>query len=117
MDIAAGEYGCDLWYFRRMLEAEAVDVLQADASRCVGITGFPRAAALTESRGMALSAHCAPSLHVAPCRAIARLSPLKYFHDHARIEHMLFDGALRSDRSRPGLGLEFKRADAARFAV
>ncbi len=124
MDIAAGEYGYDLWYFRHMLEHEAVDVLQADGSRCAGITGFLRTAALTESRGMDLSAHCAPSLHVPPCCAIARLSPIEYFHDHARIEHMLFDGALtpidgalHPDRSRPGLGLEFKRADAARYAV
>ncbi len=124
MDIAAGEYGYDLWYFRRMLEAEAVDVLQADASRCAGITGFLRASALTESRGLELSAHCAPSLHVAPCCAIARLSPIEYFHDHVCIEHMLFDGALtpvdgalHPDRSRPGLGLEFKRADAAGFAL
>jgi L-alanine-DL-glutamate epimerase-like enolase superfamily enzyme len=124
MDIAAGEYGYDLWYFRRMLEADAVDVLQADGSRCAGITGFLRAAALTESRSMNLSAHCAPSLHVQPCCAIARLSPIEYFHDHVRIEHMLFegalipvDGALHPDRSRPGLGLEFKRADAARFAI
>ena len=45
MDIAAGEYGYDLPYFRRMLEAGAVDVLQADASRCGGITGFLQAAA------------------------------------------------------------------------
>lgn len=124
MDVAAGEYGYDLWYFRRMIEAEAVDVLQADGSRCAGITGFLRASALAESRGMDLSAHCAPSLHVPPCCAIARLSPIEYFHDHARIEHMLFDGALtpvngalRPDRSRPGLGLELKQADAARFAV
>ena len=124
MDIAAGEYGYDLWYFRHMLEHEAVDVLQADGSRCAGITGFLRTAALTESRSMDLSAHCAPSLHVAPCCAIARLSPIEYFYDHARIEHMLFDGALtpvggalHPDLSRPGLGLEFKRADAARYAV
>ena len=124
MDIAAGEYGYDLWYFRRMLEAEAVDVLQADGSRCCGITGFVRAAALTESRSMDLSAHCAPSLHVPACCAIARLSPIEYFHDHVRIEHMLFegaltpvDGALHADRSRPGLGLEFKRPDAKRYAV
>jgi L-alanine-DL-glutamate epimerase-like enolase superfamily enzyme len=124
MDIAAGEYGYDLWYFRRMLEAEAVDVLQADGSRCAGITGFLRAAALTESRSMDLSAHCAPSLHVPACCAIARLSPIEYFHDHVRIEHMLFegaltpiDGALHPDRARPGLGLEFKRADAERYAV
>src|SRR6185437_8604560 len=31
METAAGEYGYDLGYFRRMLEAGAVDVLQADA--------------------------------------------------------------------------------------
>jgi L-alanine-DL-glutamate epimerase-like enolase superfamily enzyme len=124
MDIAAGEYGYDLVYFRRMLEAEAVDVLQADGSRCAGITGFLRAAALTESRVMQLSAHCAPSVHVAACCAINRLSPIEYFHDHVRIEHMLFDGAitpvngtLRPDRSRPGLGLEFRRADAAQYQV
>ncbi|MGI8967719.1 MAG: enolase C-terminal domain-like protein [Chloroflexota bacterium] len=124
MDIAAGEYGYDLWYYRHMLEAGAVDVLQADASRCAGITGFLRVGPLTESRSMDLSAHCAPSLHVPPCCALPRLRPMEYFHDHARIEHMMFDGALtpidgklHPDRSRPGLGLEFKRADAARYAV
>jgi len=124
MDIAAGEYGYDLWYFRRMLDAGAVDVLQADGSRCAGITGFLRAAALTESRSMKLSAHCAPSLHVPACCAIPLLSPIEYFHDHVRIEHLLFDGALtpvdgalHPDRARPGLGIEFKRADAARYAI
>src|SRR5438270_1617355 len=84
MDIAAGEYGYDLWYFRRMLEVGAVDVLQADGSRCAGITGFLRTAALTEARGMALSAHCAPSLHVAACCAVPLLRPMEYFHDHVR---------------------------------
>jgi L-alanine-DL-glutamate epimerase-like enolase superfamily enzyme len=124
MDIAAGEYGYDLRYFRRMLEAGAVDVLQADASRCAGITGFLRVGPLTESRGMNLSAHCAPSLHVPACCATQHLHPMEYFHDHVRIEHMLFEGALtpvdgmlRPDRSRPGLGLEFKHTDAAHYAV
>jgi L-alanine-DL-glutamate epimerase-like enolase superfamily enzyme len=124
MDIAAGEYGYDLWYFRRMLEAGAVDVLQADASRCAGITGFLRVSPLAESRDLELSAHCCPSLHVPPCSAIPRLRPMEFFYDHARIEHLLFDGALtpidgalHPDRSRPGLGLELKRTDAARFAV
>ena len=69
MTIAAGEYGYDLGYFRRMLEAEAVDVLQADGSRCAGISGFLKAAVLAEVRDMALSAHCAPSLHVQACQA------------------------------------------------
>lgn len=124
MDIAAGEYGYDLLYFRRMLEAGAVDVLQADASRCAGITGFLRVAALCEANSIPLSAHCAPSLHAHPCCAVTPVRHVEYFHDHVRIEHMLFDGTLtpvdgelRPDLSRPGLGLELKRSDAARFAV
>jgi L-alanine-DL-glutamate epimerase-like enolase superfamily enzyme len=124
MDVAAGEYGYDLWYFRRMLEAEAVDVLQADASRCAGVTGFLKAAALAESRCLKLSAHCAPSLHAHPCCAIVPQRNLEYFHDHVRIEHLLFDGALtpvdgalHPDLSRSGMGLEFKRADARRYLV
>lgn len=122
--IAAGEYGYDLWYYRRMLEAEAVDVLQADATRCGGITGFMRVSPLTEARSMDLSAHCAPTLHIAPCCAIARFWPIEYFHDHVRIEHMLFDGApepvhgaLHPDRSRPGFGIEFKHSDAEQYRI
>jgi len=124
MNIAAGEYGYDLWYFRRMLDAGAVDVLQADASRCAGITGFLRVAALAEAHHLRLSAHCAPSLHAHPCASIPNLFPIEYFHDHVRIERMLFDGALEPvngalhlDLTRPGLGIEFKRQDADRFAV
>jgi L-alanine-DL-glutamate epimerase-like enolase superfamily enzyme len=119
MSIAAGEYGYDLFCFRRMLDARAVDVLQADATRCGGITGFLRAAALAESHNIPLSAHTAPSLHVPVCAAIAGVQHIEYFHDHARIEHMFFDGAatpvkgaVRPDRGRPGLGIDFKIGDA-----
>ena len=119
MDIAAGEYGYDLIYFRRMLEAGAVDVLQADATRCAGITGFLRVAALCEAHSMPLSAHCAPALHAHPCCALTPVRHIEYFHDHVRIERMLFDGVLnpvdgelRPDLSRHGIGLELKSKDA-----
>ena len=122
MEIAAGEYGYDVQYFRRMVDA--VDVLQADATRCGGITGFLRAAAICDAHGRPLSAHTAPSVHVHPCCAASRVRHLEYFHDHVRIERMFFDGALapidgelRPDRSRPGLGIELKAADVERFAV
>jgi L-alanine-DL-glutamate epimerase-like enolase superfamily enzyme len=122
MEIAAGEYGYDAFYFRRMLEAGAVDVLQADATRCGGVTGFLHAAALCDAWNAPLSAHTAPSLHVHLCCAAPRARNLEYFHDHVRIEQMLFDGAprpvegvLAPDRTRPGLGLELKRRDAERF--
>jgi L-alanine-DL-glutamate epimerase-like enolase superfamily enzyme len=124
MDIAAGEYGYDLWYFRRMLDAGAVDVLQADATRCAGITGFLRAGALCEARSMPYSAHTAPAVHAHPCCALPELMNLEYFHDHVRIERMFFDGVLepvngmlQPDLARPGLGLAFKRQDAAKYLV
>lgn len=124
MEIAAGEYGYDIDYFRRMLESGAVDVLQADATRCGGFTGFLQVAALGDAYHVPLSAHCAPGLHLAIGCAVSCLRHAEYFFDHARIERMLFDGvvdpgdgALRPDLSRPGLGLELKRSDAERYKL
>jgi L-alanine-DL-glutamate epimerase-like enolase superfamily enzyme len=124
MDIAAGEYGYDAHYFRRMLEAGAVDVLQADASRCGGVTGFLQVDALCHARSLRLSAHCAPSLHLHVVCAAQAFVHLEYFHDHVRIEQTYFDGAvtpkhgqLEPDCSRPGLGLALKKRDIARYAV
>lgn len=124
MEIAAGEYGYDDVYFRRMLEAGAVDVLQADATRCAGLTGFLRADVLCDAFSVPLSGHTAPALHLHAACAAASLRHLEYFHDHVRIERLIFDGApqleggtLVPDRSRPGNGLELKRAHAERFAV
>ncbi len=122
MEIAAGEYGYDLPYFRRMLEAGAVDVLQADASRCAGFTGFLQVDPLCSARSLSLSGHCAPSLHIHVACATRSLRHLEYFHDHARIERMLFDGfrepvdgCLSPDLTRPGIGLELKESDAQHY--
>jgi len=122
MDIAAGEYGYTIDYFRRMLASEAVDVQQADVTRCGGITGWLKAAALCEAYHIDLSGHCAPSLHLHVACAVPHLRQLEWFHDHVRIEQMLFDGApvplrgmIEPDLSRPGIGLTFKRQDAERF--
>jgi L-alanine-DL-glutamate epimerase-like enolase superfamily enzyme len=124
MAVTAGEYGYDEFYFQRMLDAEAVDVLQPDATRCLGITGFLKASALCDARGLPLSSHCAPALHLPVGAACRNLIHLEYFHDHVRIERMLFDGviepvngALAPDLGRPGLGLELRRADAERYAA
>jgi L-alanine-DL-glutamate epimerase-like enolase superfamily enzyme len=124
MAIAAGEYGWSIRDFRRLAEAGAVDVLQADATRCGGITGFLRAAAIADAWSLPLSAHTAPALHAHLGCACARARNVEYFHDHARIESLLFEGAvspvnglLQPDRGRPGLGLELKDVEVARFAM
>jgi L-alanine-DL-glutamate epimerase-like enolase superfamily enzyme len=124
MNIAAGEYGYDLVYFRQMLEAEAVDVLQADATRCGGITQMLAVSALCAARGVRLSAHTSPTVHAHVCAAIEPLEHVEYFHDHARIEELLFDGApplrdgaLCPDAASPGLGLELREREAERYEL
>ena len=124
VEIAAGEYGYDVRYFRRMLTAGAVDVLQADASRCLGLTGFLSASGVADAFAVPLSAHTAPAIHLHACCAVPNVRHIEWFHDHVRIERALFDGAvepergeLRPDPARPGLGLELKREEAARYAV
>jgi L-alanine-DL-glutamate epimerase-like enolase superfamily enzyme len=115
LDVAAGEYGFVPADFRNLLEAEAVDCLQVDVTRCGGYTGFLNAAALAEQHGLEISAHCAPQASAHVCCAVPHFRHIEYFHDHVRVEGMLFDGvlqpedgALRPDRSRPGHGLELK---------
>jgi L-alanine-DL-glutamate epimerase-like enolase superfamily enzyme len=125
LDIAAGEYGYDLPYFHSMLEAGAVDCLQADVTRCGGISALLRVAGLCDARSMDLSLHCAPQVSAQVGTAVWHLRHLEYFHDHVRIEGMAFDGVLepekggvlRPDRGRPGLGLTPKSADLERYRV
>jgi L-alanine-DL-glutamate epimerase-like enolase superfamily enzyme len=120
-EVAAGEYGYDLTYFARMVGS--VGCLQADITRCGGITEWQRVAALAAANHVDISGHCAPALHVDAALATPNLRHLEYFHDHVRIESMLFDGVtlagpgglLRPDRSAPGHGLTFKAADAERY--
>ena len=124
MEIAAGEYGWDLPYFQRMLDAEAVHVLQADVTRCGGITNMLRIDGLCKARNLPFSAHCAPAVAAHVCCAMETARHVEYFFDHYRIESMLFAGALKPvggrltpDRDRPGLGLELKHEQAQRFAI
>jgi L-alanine-DL-glutamate epimerase-like enolase superfamily enzyme len=124
MAIAAGEYGYTLDDFRRLIARPSVDVLQADATRCGGISGFLQVGALCEAHHIDLSGHCAPAVHLHAACAVPRLRHLEWFHDHVRIERMFFDGApvprdgaIAPDLSRPGLGLAFKERDAERFRI
>ncbi len=124
MNIAAGEYCYVLDDARLLLEAQAVDVLQADVTRCGGVTNFLKIGNVCETYHFPLSAHTSPSVHATLCCALVPAINVEYFHDHSRIEQMLFDGAtkpvngnLKPDRSRPGLGLELKRADSEKFQI
>ena len=119
LEVAAGEYAYTLEDVRNIVDC--VDVLQLDVTRCGGITGVLNVANATQ---VDVSAHCAPAISAHVFCAIERRRHLEYFHDHTRIESMLFDGlpelrdgALHPDRSRPGNGLELKRQEVARWSA
>jgi L-alanine-DL-glutamate epimerase-like enolase superfamily enzyme len=121
-DVAAGEYSWSLADSARLIEAGAVDCLQLDVTRCGGITEFLRGAALAAAHNLPVSAHCAPNLHAHVGTAVPNLRHVEYFHDHQRIEGMLFDGVLSPhggtltpDQDRPGFGLALRAAEAERY--
>ncbi|MEW2284120.1 enolase C-terminal domain-like protein [Streptomyces sp. NPDC047841] len=124
LEIAAGEYAYTTRDFVNLVQGPAVDCLQADVTRCGGITGVLETAGLASAHQLDLSAHCAPAVSAHAFCAVRRLRHLEYFHDHVRLERLLFHGtlspeggALRPDTSRPGLGLEVKWPDAERYRV
>jgi L-alanine-DL-glutamate epimerase-like enolase superfamily enzyme len=119
MAIAAGEYEWDLAGLGEL--APCVDVVQADVTRIGGITALLRADGICRALQRPFSAHCAPAISAHVCCAIESLVHLEYFHDHVRLERMLFEGtldpeggALRPDPTRAGHGLSLK-SDAKRW--
>ena len=122
IEVAAGEYAWDLSELGRL--ANCVDVLQADVTRCGGITNLLRADGICRARNLPFSAHCAPQASAHLCCVLERAIHVEYFHDHERVESMLFegvmeleDGMLRPDPDRPGLGIELKQSEAERFQL
>jgi L-alanine-DL-glutamate epimerase-like enolase superfamily enzyme len=121
-DVAAGEYSWSLADSARLIDADAVDCLQLDVTRCGGITEFLRGSALAGAYNLQVSGHCAPNLHARVGVAVPNLRHVEYFHDHQRIERMFFDGALdpvggvlTPDPDQPGLGLILRESDAERY--
>ena len=122
MQITAGEYGFNLDYFTRMITADAVDVIQADATRC-SMSGFIQVAHLCQAHYLPFSAHTAPALHAHVCCSLLPVHHIEYFYDHVRIEQMFFDdlpqphqGELRPNLDLPGMGLILKERDIKQFA-
>lgn len=123
MDVAAGEYGDHLAYFRDMLARGAVDCLQADVGRCGGYTAFLDVAVLCREHTIDLSAHTTPQISAHVATGVQHLRHIEYFSDHVRVEQILFDGLLepedgglmRPDRSVAGHGLRLRRGDAEQY--
>ena len=115
-DVTAGEYGYDLAYFRRMCAAGAVDCVQADVTRCGGITEWLRIAAVAAAHNLEISGHCAPQLHVhvaaatpnsAPPGVVSRPRPHRG-HGLRRAAWTRPAAVMRPDPDAPGNGLSVR---------
>jgi L-alanine-DL-glutamate epimerase-like enolase superfamily enzyme len=121
MEVAAGEYVSVPDSLRPLLEV--LDVVQADMTRCGGVTGLLGVAAICEAWHLPLSLHCGPAQHAPVAVALRPLRHLEWFHDHVRIERMLFDGVAPLAGGAlvpgevPGNGLVLRENDAARVEV
>ena len=87
-------------------------------------SGRRAGAALAAANQLQISGHCAPNLHAHVAAAVPNLRHVEYFHDHQRIERMLFDGTLdphggtmHPDPGRAGHGMTLRDTDAELFRV
>ena len=124
LEVSAGEYGYDLEYFQTMLRCHAVDVLQADAGRCAGITEWLRVAATSaasrsHSRRTAVPRSMRMSRRYRPICAISSISTTTYawITSSSTACWIPTTGLSGRDDDRPGLGLALKEQDAERFRV
>jgi L-alanine-DL-glutamate epimerase-like enolase superfamily enzyme len=123
MLVTAGEYTFDPWAAQQLLKAQAVDVLQLDATRCLGFTGALLAAAAAATAHVPVSTHTAPQLHVHLAAGVRDLHSVEWFHDHARVESLLFedtvqphDGIVAAKVTRTGNGLVLRATTAKQAA-
>lgn len=124
IEVAGGEYTDTPRSVLPLIDARSLDVIQPDITRCGGVSGLMHIAALCDAHHLPMSMHCAPALSMHAACAIRGVRHIEYFHDHVRLEDMLFEGtprpeagALRPDLSRPGNGLELNEQQAARWSA
>lgn len=113
--VAAGENTGTLFDFARLMERNAVDVVQPDVTKIGGITEWRKVAALAEAHGVFLSPHSAcygPGFLATVHLLAARPEPSVLERMHLELEATLYPGLTEAVDGRvrvptePGLGPE-----------
>jgi L-alanine-DL-glutamate epimerase-like enolase superfamily enzyme len=122
--IATGEIGALRWYFRDLMEREAVHFIQPDAPVIGGITEYRRVDAMASVLGVPVCPHWFDTIHVHMVAASPGAIYVEYFPDDEvfnfrrlvdrRVELMGGELVVPSD---PGLGTGFDERAVDRFAV
>lgn len=122
--IATGEIEATRWGFGELLEQDAVDMLQPDATVLGGITEFRKVAGMAAGRNIPLYPHWMHHLHTSLVAAIPNAVMVEFFPDRSvlNIGDVLVDEIKAEDGtlplpSEPGIGLQFDEKAVDRFAV
>lgn len=122
--VATGEIEATRWGFAHLLQDRAVDVIQADAAVCGGITEWRRIANTAASFDVQLAPHWFADLHVHCVASAPNGIWIEVFPDTRILNVMkLFHGSLQtrdgytSVPEEPGLGIELDDAVVDSFAA
>jgi L-alanine-DL-glutamate epimerase-like enolase superfamily enzyme len=120
--IAIGENHYTKWEFKQLIEQGAVDIVQADVTKCGGVTEFMKIAAMADAHGLPVCPHFSNFTDV-PCVAAI---PNGLFHEYAEemfepASLLLKDCAKPSSGmiaplDKPGFGIELDPEAAQKFA-
>lgn len=126
--IGTGEDEWDVQGYQRLVDGGAVDVLQFDPGRCLGITGSLRVADYAEQSQLICTAHSwSSALNTAASLHVLATSPAGYVLDfkphESPLQHELVDDPwLQTDglltlRDRPGLGVTVRQSVVDKYSL
>ena len=122
--VATGEFYYELSAFQAVVERKAASILQAEAPRCGGVTGWNRIATFAAAHDVVMSPDWFHQIHVHLVSAIPNGLFVEYFPDDTvfnfgwLVDHPLEvrDGSLVLPE-RPGLGFDFLEEAVGRYAL
>ena len=109
--------------FKELIERNAVEIVQADATICGGITEFKKIAAIAEAHGLPMCPHSADQIHTPLVAAIPNGLFVEYMPDLAsRIVDLLMNPIIPENgvmecSDRPGIGLEISKEAIEKHSV
>lgn len=112
--VATGEFYSNEWVFKSVIDAGAAAILQPEAPRCGGISGWRRIASLASKKGLSICPVWFHDLHAHLVASHSNALFVEYFADYKVLNFgKLIDRQLQVNRNcimlpeKPGLGFDF----------
>jgi len=123
--IAGGEQEYTRWGFAQLIQSNAVDVIQPNATVAGGITEWMKIASLASSAGASLAPHGNPYIHVHLAAAYSNAMIIEYFEPGEKIKVIgeLMEDLVEPSRGfihpseRPGLGITLNEEMRDKYTI